>query len=187
MDARNTVEWQRQEDKEKPFHLSPIRATLGVMGLMLIGWGGALMIGLPAGVLGGGIGGIVDAVGLDNRLRDGFLTVGAGTGFILAVIAVGPYAIREDLVALWKEWSQKKRQDSGPRPNMLNFLIDEEVLPGKPRDFLLAAAVARRGLMVIGIAVAVLLIVFRPVVMPVLGFFYVLWKTRLGKKDIVSG
>ncbi len=166
------VEWQRQEDKEKPFHLSPIRATLGVMGLMLIGWGGALMIGLPAGVLGGGIGGIVDAVGLDNRLRDGFLTVGAGTGFILAVIAVGPYAIREDLVALWKEWLQKKQQDSGPRPNMLNFLIDEEVLPGKPRDYLLAAAVARRGLMVIGVTLAVLLIGFRPVVMPVLEFFY---------------
>jgi hypothetical protein len=90
------VEWQRQEDEEKPFHLSPIRATLGVMGLMLIGWGGALIIGLPAGVLGGGIGGIVDAVGLDNRLRDGFLTVGAGT--LSGRDRCRPHAIREDLL-----------------------------------------------------------------------------------------
>jgi outer membrane protein assembly factor BamB len=166
------VEWQRQEDREKPFHLSPVRAMLGVIGLMLIGWSGALVIGFPLGLLGGGLGEIVDAAGVSNHLGHGFLTVGAGVGFILGLVAILPYALRDDLIALGKEWFQRKQQDSGPHPNLLTFLIDEDALPGKSRDYLLAAAIARRGLLVIGVAVPALIVGFRPVVLPVLGFFY---------------
>ena len=166
------TEWQRQADREKPFHLSPVRAASGVIGLMLIGWSGAFVIGFPLGLLGGGLGGIVDAVGVDNSLGHAFLTVGAGLGFILGLVAVLPYILREDLIALGKEWSRRKQRHSGPHPNLLAFLIDEDALPGKSRDYLLAATIARRSLLVIGVAVPALIIGFGPVVVPVLEWFY---------------
>jgi hypothetical protein len=166
------VEWQRQEDREKPFHLGPARAALGAVGTMVVGWGGALVIGFPLAMLGGGIGGLLRAVGVDNRLGYAFLTVGAGIGFILGLIAVLPYVLRDDLIALGKGWFQRTQQESGPRLSLLSYLIDEDALPGKLRDYLLAAAVARRGLLVMGVAAAALIIAFEPVVLPVLEWLY---------------
>jgi hypothetical protein len=166
------VEWHRQEDKASPFHLGPLRAAIGVAGLTLIGGGSALIGGLLAGLLGVVIGSLLGASGVNNNLGRGFFAFGAGLGFVFGCIETGLYAIQEDLRVLWHEWAQKKQEPASPRLNMLGFLVEENIIPGEARDYLLAASVSLRTLLVIGVAIPVLLIGQKPVVLPVLQFFY---------------
>jgi hypothetical protein len=166
------AEWHRQENKEHSFHLGPLRAVIGVTGLTLIGGGAALIGGLLAGVVGAGIGGLLDTFGVNNGLGHGFFAFGAALGFVFGCIGAGLYAIQADLKALWHEWDQKKQEPASPRLNMLKFLVEENIIPGKTRDYLLAARVSARTLLVIGVVIPVLLIGLKPVVLPVLQFFY---------------
>jgi hypothetical protein len=165
------VEWQRQDNSEDPFYLGPVRAVIGVIGTMLAGWAGALGIGLLVGLIGVVIGSLLNAVGLDNRLGHAFMTVGAGAGFFLGLIAATVYAVHDDVESLWQDWRQKKRQE-GANYHALRFLMEEEIVPNHPREVALAARLSLRALIFMGAAMLALWVALDPVIVPALRWLY---------------
>ncbi len=165
------AEWQREDDKDKPFHLGVVRAVAAVVILMLAGWSGALALGLSLGLLGSVIGNLLDMAGLGTDLSGDFLAVGAGLGFVLGVIGIVLYALRRDLNTVWKEW-QRERNERHNSPSLLTFLVEADDIPVKARDYLAGSRVAVLALVVMGIVTLAAWAALEPVVLPGLEFLY---------------
>ena len=162
----------RSEENDVLVFWGPIFAILSALVVVLSGFAGALVVGLPLGLLGGILGSLLDVVSLDNSLGHAFLAVGAGLGFVAGPLVALLIALRDDVQTLWKDWINQRSATQGRRASLLHYLIEEGDIPFKLQECMRISRVTLRVVVVLAALLVVLGIAFDPVVIPVLEWLY---------------
>ncbi|MBN2303146.1 MAG: hypothetical protein JXQ72_01635, partial [Anaerolineae bacterium] len=165
----------RAASNKYTFFRNAVFAAISVLGLALVGFFGALLVGITAGVLGAILEWLLrDVTGVDIALTSAFRVVGASAGFIAGPITIGLLYFRPDLEKLQKDWNAAKRPRRGRRrpASFLHFLSEEKSLPLKVEECEQLAGIAARALVFMGLALIGLWLLFDPVVIPVLEWLY---------------
>lgn len=162
----------KYQDGKQPdvFYTAPALAGAAVLGIILVGAAGALIVGLPLGLLVGIVGSALDLAGLGNALGRGALGVGASLGFVLGPAAAAAIYFRDELTKAWDDWQDAKKET--PRLTLLNQLIDEKVISITRDQYRQVAEWSGWVAALMGVVSVLLLALFRPMIRPVLAWFY---------------
>jgi hypothetical protein len=170
--ALTFVEITRQDDNGIAFWIAPLYAVSGLAFIAVMGYVGALVLGVPLGLLGAVVGSPLRVIGLDNDLGHGLLAIGGSVGFIVGPLAALAIYYREDLLSFWDDWTRARHNHTGEQFSLLMFLAEENIIPIPLDQWRLVARRAGRAAVLIMILTLGAVLLFNPVVLPALGWVY---------------
>lgn len=170
--AYTLVEIARQDEDTDPLYRAVARVGRWVALIGLGGWLGAGLVGMVLGIAGAVLGSVPRALGLPNALGYGLLGIGGSLGFVTGALGAVGHLIDADLRQARHNWLDARQQHSGAHFTVLDYLIEEEIIPVPPASWsrlMRAAAFSAALVALLALAGAML---FEPLLLPALEWVF---------------